>query len=84
MTLRRLRPEGSRTRRVPRGYGFDYPFGGISFPNYFFDLCVWIVVGVWSWCWGIIPFMAVAVFMMDRWSQQVQKSYSICFNLRRL
>ena len=71
ITLRRLRPEGSRTRQIPRGYGFDWPFGGLSFPNYYFDFMAWVVVGVWSWCWGILPFLAVAVFMMDRWAQQV-------------
>jgi hypothetical protein len=71
ITLRRLRPEGTRARLVPRGYGFDWPFGGISFPNYFFDFMGWVVIAVWSFCWGILPFLAVAVFMMDRWSQQV-------------
>lgn len=71
LTLRDLRAEGTRTRQIPRGYGFDWPFGGLSFPNYFFDFMVWVVVAVWSQCWGIVPFMGVAVFIMDRWAQQV-------------
>jgi 3-oxo-5-alpha-steroid 4-dehydrogenase len=81
LTLRGLRPDGTRTRQIPRGYGFDWPFGGLSFPNYFFDFMVWVVVAEWTWCWGIIPFIAVAMFIMDRWSQQVlpfSLSLSLC------
>ena len=83
LTLRGLRAEGTRTRQIPRGYGFDWPFGGLSFPNYFFDFMVWVVVAGWSQCWGIVPFMIVAVFIMDRWAQQVLSLYPlplvVCF-----
>jgi very-long-chain enoyl-CoA reductase len=71
ITLRNLRPEGTRVRQVPRGYGFDWPFGGISCANYFFEILAWIVIGVWSGCIGVLPFLGVAVFIMDRWAQQV-------------
>src|SRR5208282_2161155 len=42
ISLRRLRPEGSRVRQIPRGYGFDWPFGGISCANYFFEIMAWV------------------------------------------
>lgn len=72
VTLRRLRPEGTRVRQVPHGYGFDWPFGGICCANYFFEIMAWMVIALWSGCWGVVPFMAVAVFMMDRWAQGVK------------
>ena len=71
MTLRYLRPSGSRKKQIPRGYGFDWPFGGISFPNYFFEILSWVVIGVWSGCWGIVPFLVVATYMMYNWAQKV-------------
>lgn len=74
ITLRRLRPEGSRARPIPHGYGFDWPFGGISLPNYFFEILAWVVIGVWSECWAILPFILTAVWIMDRWAQQVRPS----------
>jgi very-long-chain enoyl-CoA reductase len=76
ITLRRLRPEGSRVRQVPHGYGFDWPFGGISCANYFFEIMAWVVIGVWSGCIGVLPFLAVAVFIMDRWAQGVRSPCS--------
>lgn len=70
-TLRNLRPAGTRVRQIPRGYGFDWPFGGITCANYTFDFAACVTIGVWSWCWAVLPFLAVAGYMMDRWSGQV-------------
>src|SRR5271170_4968581 len=72
VTLRNLRPVGSRVRQIPHGYGFDWPFGGISCANYFFEIMAWIVIAVWSGCWGVLPFLAIAVYIMDRWAQGVR------------
>jgi very-long-chain enoyl-CoA reductase len=74
VSLRRLRPEGSRVRAIPHGYGFDWPFGGITCPNYFFETVAWVVIGVWSGCWGVLPFIVVGVYIMDRWAQGVSIS----------
>jgi very-long-chain enoyl-CoA reductase len=76
VTLRNLRPVGSRVRQIPRGYGFDWPFGGISCANYFFEIMAWVVIAVWSGCWGVLPFLATAVYIMDRWAQAVWALWS--------
>jgi very-long-chain enoyl-CoA reductase len=39
LNTRSLRPsDGSKKRSIPRGYGFNL----VSFPNYFFESCVWV------------------------------------------
>jgi very-long-chain enoyl-CoA reductase len=38
LNLRSLRPAGTRTRAIPRGYGFNL----VSCPNYFFEAIAWI------------------------------------------
>jgi very-long-chain enoyl-CoA reductase len=37
LNLRSLRPAGSKTRAIPRGYGFDI----VSCPNYLFEAIAW-------------------------------------------
>ena len=38
LNLRSLRPAGTKTRQIPRGYGFNL----VSCPNYFFESIVWV------------------------------------------
>lgn len=44
LTVRALRPAGSRKRGIPYGYGFNL----VSFPNYFFETLAWGVICVMS------------------------------------
>jgi very-long-chain enoyl-CoA reductase len=74
-TLRDLRPIGSITRQIPQGYGFDWPFSGISCPHYFFEVMLWVTIGVWSGCVGVLPFLGAAVYTMDLWAQQKHRKY---------
>ena len=46
--MRNLRPPGSRTRAIPRGYGF----GLVSFPNYFFESVAWAALAYMSGSWA--------------------------------
>jgi len=40
LTLRALRPAGTRKRAIPYGYGFS----SISYPNYFFESVAWLTI----------------------------------------
>ena len=42
LTLRNLRPAGTKTRAIPYGYGFNL----VSCPNYTFEIIGWIVLSV--------------------------------------
>ena len=48
ITLRNLRPAGTRRRAIPFGYGFDL----VSCPNYFFETIGWTVVCFLSTSWS--------------------------------
>jgi steroid 5-alpha reductase family enzyme len=48
LNLRSLRPEGSRKRVIPHGYGFDW----VSLPNYFFEILGWVVFTVMTGSWA--------------------------------
>ena len=55
LTLMRLRPVGTKVRKIPRGYGFDL----VSCPNYFFEILGWIsysvmIGGYASWFFTIV------------------------------
>lgn len=42
ITLRNLRPPGTRTRAIPKGFGFNL----VSCPNYFWEIIGWTVIAV--------------------------------------
>ena len=48
LTLRNLRPAGTRQRAIPYGYGFNL----VSCPNYFFEAISWGVIAVLSGSWA--------------------------------
>ena len=48
LNLRSLRPEGSRKRAIPYGYGFNW----VSLPNYFFELLGWVAFSVMTGSWA--------------------------------
>ena len=47
ITLRDLRPAGSRKRAIPQGYGFSL----VSFPNYFFESLAWFAIALMTGSW---------------------------------
>jgi very-long-chain enoyl-CoA reductase len=48
VTVRNLRPAGSKARAIPRGYLFDF----VSFPNYFFESLAWASIAALSGSWA--------------------------------
>jgi very-long-chain enoyl-CoA reductase len=48
MTLRNLRPPGTRVRAIPYGYGFDL----VSCPNYFFEFIAWTAICFLTTSWS--------------------------------
>ncbi|KAG0232555.1 3-oxo-5-alpha-steroid 4-dehydrogenase-domain-containing protein [Mortierella sp. GBAus27b] len=71
VTLRNLRPPGTRVRKVPRGYGFDL----VSCPNYFFETLAWLAVCILTMSWSAYLFWAVAVGQMYIWAVKKHKGY---------
>ncbi|KAG0307574.1 3-oxo-5a-steroid 4- dehydrogenase [Dissophora globulifera] len=71
VTLRNLRPPGTRVRAIPRGYGFNL----VSCPNYFFETLAWLAVGVLTQSWAAHLFFVVAVGQMYMWAVKKHRSY---------
>ncbi|KIL65678.1 hypothetical protein M378DRAFT_76541 [Amanita muscaria Koide BX008] len=70
-TLRNLRPEGSRKRGIPYGYGFSF----LSCPNYFFEIIAWITFSVMTHSGSSYLFTAIAITQMAVWAAKKHKVY---------
>ncbi|TFK73259.1 hypothetical protein BDN72DRAFT_213988 [Pluteus cervinus] len=71
LTLRSLRPAGSRVRNIPYGYGFNL----VSCPNYFFETLGWFFVSVMTGSISVWLFVAVSLGIMTNWALQKHKNY---------
>ncbi|KAI0246970.1 3-oxo-5-alpha-steroid 4-dehydrogenase-domain-containing protein [Lactifluus subvellereus] len=71
LTLRNLRPPGTKKRAIPYGYGF----GLISCPNYFFESVAWAAVAYMSGSWAAWLFWAVSTGQMMSWAAKKQCAY---------
>ncbi|KAG1052323.1 hypothetical protein G6F43_005522 [Rhizopus delemar] len=71
MTLRNLRPPGTRVRAIPYGYGFDL----VSCPNYFFEFIAWTAICFLTTSWSAFLFNIVATGQMYIWAVKKHKSY---------
>lgn len=71
ITLRNLRPAGTRERNIPYGYGFDL----VSCPNYTFETIGWTVVSLLSTSWSAWLFNFVATGQMYVWAVAKHKRY---------
>ncbi|KAJ3520370.1 hypothetical protein NMY22_g12787 [Coprinellus aureogranulatus] len=64
LTLRNLRPAGTRKRAVPYGYGFNL----VSCPNYFFEIVGWAVISAMTNSYAAHLFLVVATLQMAAWA----------------
>jgi len=71
LTLRGLRPPGTRTRAIPYGYGFSL----VSCPNYFFEMVAWTVVAGLTGSWVAWGFLVVASVQMAIWAAKKHTTY---------
>lgn len=71
VTLRNLRPPGTKVRKIPRGYGF----GLVSCPNYFFETIAWISVCVLTRSLAAVLFILVGFVQMYFWAIKKHKNY---------
>jgi very-long-chain enoyl-CoA reductase len=74
LTLRNLRPEGTKVRRIPYGYGFDKPLS-ISCPNYFFEMTGWISFTLLSQSFAALFFTIVSIVQLYIWAIKKHKQY---------
>ncbi|KAJ2783664.1 3-oxo-5a-steroid 4- dehydrogenase [Coemansia javaensis] len=75
ITLRNLRPPGSRVRRIPRGYGF----GLVSVPNYTFEILAWAAFTAVTRSLAAVLFLAVASAQMYVWAAKKHAQYRLEF-----
>ncbi|KAF8629949.1 hypothetical protein AX17_005515 [Amanita inopinata Kibby_2008] len=71
LTLRSLRPEGTRKRAIPYGYGFTF----LSCPNYFFEGLGWAVVSAMTGSIAACVFTLFSVVQMASWAIKKHKNY---------
>jgi len=71
LTLRGLRPAGTKQRLVPYGYGFDL----VSCPNYFFEILSWVAIAAMTGSYAAWVFVAVSSYTMTVWAFKKHKAY---------
>ncbi|KAH8118143.1 3-oxo-5-alpha-steroid 4-dehydrogenase-domain-containing protein [Phellopilus nigrolimitatus] len=71
LTLRDLRPEGSRKRAIPYGYGFNL----VSCPNYFFESLAWFAISCMTGSYAAWLFFFAGTVQMALWAIKKHKLY---------
>ncbi|KAI8820961.1 3-oxo-5-alpha-steroid 4-dehydrogenase-domain-containing protein, partial [Fimicolochytrium jonesii] len=64
VTLRNLRPPGSKIRQIPFGYGFTQ----VSCPNYFFEVAGWTAIAVLTGAVSAYFFAIIGAAQMYQWA----------------
>ena len=70
-TLRNLRPEGTRARQIPYGFGFAL----VSCPNYLFETTSWIFFSILVGHWSSWVFTVVSAVQMYGWAVKKHRQY---------
>jgi very-long-chain enoyl-CoA reductase len=71
LVLRSLRPEGTTTRGIPRGLGFDL----VTCPNYMFEMMAWAGIWLVNGSWSTAVFLLVAGAQMAVWGKKKERRY---------
>ncbi|GAA5980145.1 hypothetical protein JCM21900_005774, partial [Sporobolomyces salmonicolor] len=71
LNLASLRPAGTKTRQIPRGYGFDW----VSCANYWFETIAWVAFTGLTLSYASAFFTVVAVAQMYVWALKKHRRY---------
>ncbi|KAG8948377.1 3-oxo-5a-steroid 4- dehydrogenase [Tulasnella sp. 419] len=71
LTLRSLRPAGTRQKGIPTGYGFNL----VSCPNYMFEVLGWLVFTAMTGSWAAVVFTIIGIVQMSAWGIKKHKAY---------
>ncbi|GAA5872186.1 hypothetical protein JCM16303_001004 [Sporobolomyces ruberrimus] len=71
LNLASLRPAGTKTRQIPKGYGFDQ----VSCANYWFESLAWFAFTGLTLNWAAGLFTVVAVGQMYVWAVKKHRRY---------
>lgn len=71
LILSSLRADGSKARKIPYGYGFNW----VSVPNYFFESLSWLAFLFIAQNWSAVLFLTVSTTQMWFWGVAKHKRY---------
>ncbi|TFY76928.1 hypothetical protein EWM64_g7084, partial [Hericium alpestre] len=71
ITLRNLRPPGTKRRAIPYGYGFTW----LSFPNYWFEILAWGTIALLTGSYVSYIFLGSMLYQMGEWAIKKQRAY---------
>lgn len=71
IVLRDLRPAGSNTRGIPRGFGFNL----VSCPNYTFEVLAWASLSTMTGLWSMWIFTLISGAIMCSWALKKHRRY---------
>jgi very-long-chain enoyl-CoA reductase len=71
LILRWLRPEGTKTRAIPKGLAFNM----VTCPNYMFELLAWTGIFLVNRSWSTMLFNVVAGAQMAVWGKKKEGQY---------
>jgi len=74
--LRNLRPEGSKERKIPRGFLFNY----VSCPNYTFEVLAWVGFSILTQSVASVLFLVMGAGQMWFWAVDKHKRYKKDFD----
>lgn len=71
ITLRQLRPPGTKVRRIPRGGLFEF----VTCPNYTYEIMSWVGFNLMTKTVGGMVFLTVGALQMLVWAQNKHRNY---------
>jgi very-long-chain enoyl-CoA reductase len=69
--LRDLRPEGTKTRVIPRGFLFER----VSCPHYLFEILSWVGFALVTQTWAACAFLLVGAGILGAWARARHVAY---------